>query len=98
MQAVVWLINTLFDIVFFIVIAHVIMSWLIAFNVLNLHQPFVRMVGQSLNSLLEPMLAPIRNLLPMMGGLDLSPLVLILLVQFLRILFNTEIVPVLLGV
>lgn len=66
------------DILWFIVIAHVIMSWLIGFNVLNRHQPIVRSIWNGLEGLLEPIYGPIRRLLPNMGGLDLSPLIVLL--------------------
>lgn len=60
---------------YYIVIAHVVMSWLITFNVLNLHQPLVYQIWSGLNRLLEPIYGRIRNFLPNMGGLDLAPLV-----------------------
>lgn len=66
-------------IVWFIVIAHVIMSWLINFNVLNRHQPLVWQIWNGLERLLEPIYRPIRRFMPDMGGLDLSPLVLIVI-------------------
>ncbi|MDQ7079812.1 MAG: YggT family protein [Paracoccaceae bacterium] len=59
----------------FIVIAHVIMSWLINFQVLNLHQPLVSQIWYGLNRLLEPIYGRIRRFLPDMGGLDLAPLI-----------------------
>ena len=65
------------DIAWFIVIAHVIMSWLINFNVLNRNQPLVWQIWTGLNRLLEPVYGPIRRFLPDMGGLDLSPIVVI---------------------
>ena len=67
------------NIMWFIVIAHVIMSWLIGFNVLNRHQPLVWQIWNGLERLLEPIYGPIRRVLPNMGGLDLSPLVLIVI-------------------
>lgn len=73
------------DVVWFIVIAHIIMSWLINFNVLNSNQPLVWQIWTGLNRLLEPIYAPIRRLLPDMGGLDLSPLILIVAIYALRI-------------
>ena len=67
------------DIVWFFIIAHVIMSWLINFQVLNLNQQFVAQVWYGLNRLLEPLYAPVRRILPNMQGLDLAPLVLSLI-------------------
>jgi YggT family protein len=75
----------LIDVVWFIIIAHVIMSWLISFNVLNRHQPLVWQIWTGLNRLLEPFYAPIRRFMPDLGGLDLSPLILLVLLYALRI-------------
>ena len=62
----------------FIVIAHIIMSWLISFGVLNMGQPLVAQLWDGLNRLLEPVYGPIRRALPQTGGLDLAPLIVIL--------------------
>lgn len=62
-------------IVKFFIFAHFIMSWLISFGVLNLHQPIVGQIWQTLSKLLEPIYAPIRRILPDFGGIDLSPIV-----------------------
>ena len=62
-------------IVKFFIFAHFIMSWLISFGVLNLHQPVVGQIWQTLSKLLEPVYAPIRRILPDFGGIDLSPIV-----------------------
>ena len=72
------------DVAFFIMIAHVIMSWLISFQVLNLHQQFVAQLWHGLNRLLEPISGPIRRILPDTRPLDLAPLVAILIVISLR--------------
>lgn len=69
------IIMSLLDIIWFIMIAHIIMSWLINFQVLNLHQPLVAQIWYGLNRLLEPIYSRIRQFLPDMGGLDLAPLV-----------------------
>jgi YggT family protein len=61
-----------------IIIIQAILSWLVAFNVVNMQNRFVRSVLEGLDRLLNPVLRPIRNRLPDMGGIDLSPLVLIL--------------------
>ncbi len=73
------------DVIWFIVIAHIIMSWLINFNVLNRNQPLVWQLWTGLERLLEPIYRPIRRILPDMGGLDLSPIVLIVAIFAARI-------------
>ena len=76
------------QIVWFIVIAHVIMSWLIGFNVLNRHQPLVGSIWNGLNGVLEPIYRPIRRVLPDMGGLDLSPLVLLVILYAIQVVIG----------
>ncbi len=70
--------------VFFIMIVHIIMSWLINFNVLNIRQDFVRSIWEGLNRLLEPVYQPIRGILPDTRPLDLAPLVAFLIVIALQ--------------
>ena len=70
------ILSLLLDVAFFIMLVHIIMSWLINFNVLNLRQPIVAQVWDGLVRLLEPIYAPIRRMLPNTGALDLAPLVL----------------------
>ena len=74
----------LLDVAFMILLVHVIMSWLINFNVLNLRQPLVASIWDGLSRLLEPVYRPIRRYLPNTGGLDLAPLVLFILIIILR--------------
>ena len=69
----------------FFVFAHVIMSWLINFQVLNTRQPLVAQIWYGLNRVLEPVYRPIRNMLPNLGGMDLSPIVLLLGLEIIRI-------------
>ncbi len=73
------------NIIWFFIIAHVIMSWLINFQVLNPYQPIVRQIWEGLTRLLEPIYQPIRRLLPPMAGLDLAPLVVLIAIYALRI-------------
>ena len=70
----------------FIVIAHVVVSWLVNFQVLNLRQPLVSQLWYFLNRLTEPMYRPFRRMMPDLGGLDLAPMVVILIIIGLRIL------------
>lgn len=74
------------DIAQFVIIAHIIMSWLINFQVLNLRQPLVASIWDGLNRLLEPLYSRVRRLLPNMGGLDLAPLIVLIAVYALRII------------
>ncbi|XWN32310.1 MAG: YggT family protein [Devosia sp.] len=69
-----------------VVIASVVFSWLYAFNVINSRNQIVNTIGRALYQLTEPVLGPIRRVLPNMGGLDLSPLVLLLGLFFLQTL------------
>ena len=75
MQSLYQIIMLIIDVVWFIMIAHIIMSWLISFQVLNLRQPMVNQIWNGLARLLEPIYAPIRRFLPNTGPLDLAPLV-----------------------
>ena len=68
------------DVVWFVMIAHIIMSWLINFQVLNLRQPLVWQIWNGLSRLLEPLYAPLRAVLPNTGGLDLAPLVVFIII------------------
>jgi YggT family protein len=72
------------DLYIWVVIAGAILSWLIAFNVVNTHNRFVYQVADLLYRLTEPALRPIRNILPNLGGIDISPVILILFLLFIR--------------
>jgi YggT family protein len=84
MYSLVWLIGTVIQIYIFILIVQVVMSWLIAFNVVNTRNRFVYTVADIAYKLTEPALRPIRRILPNFGGIDLSPVVLILLLGFIQ--------------
>ena len=72
------------NVIWFVMIAHIIMSWLINFQVLNLRQPLVWQIWNGLSRLLEPIYAPVRSMLPNTGGLDLAPLVVFVVVIVLQ--------------
>lgn len=84
MMSLIQILALLLDVAFFIMIFHIIMSWLINFQVLNLRQPLVAQIWDGLNRLLEPVYRPIRRMLPDTGALDLAPLVLFILIIILR--------------
>ena len=73
------------------IFAHFIMSWLISFQVLNIRQPFVAQVWYGLNKLLEPVYAPIRKVIPVMGGMDLTPLVALVGLEIIRIVLMNNV-------
>ena len=74
---ILWLVHTVIDIYFWIILAMVVMSWLIAFGIINRSNPYVRQIGYALDRLTEPLLRPIRRVLPDLGGIDISPIVLL---------------------
>lgn len=78
MRAILDVILIVLQIYTWIVIAAVVLSWLIAFNIINLRNDFVAMIANGVYQLTEPLLAPIRRKMPNLGGLDLSPLILLL--------------------
>jgi YggT family protein len=78
------LIDKVIDIYTWIVIAGAIMSWLVAFGVINVSNQFIRMVVDVLYRLTEPVLRPIRRILPNLGGVDISPVILLLGLFFVR--------------
>ncbi|KNX43253.1 MAG: YggT family protein [Roseovarius sp.] len=86
MQSLFQILMLLLDIVWFFILAHVIMSWLINFQVLNLQQQFVAQIWYGLNRLLEPIYSRVRQFLPPMSGIDLAPLVVLVAVYALRII------------
>jgi YggT family protein len=81
-----WLIDTVIELYFWVVIASVILSWLVAFNVINTRNSFVNQIGEFLYRATEPALRPIRGYVPNLGGIDISPLILLLLLQFARLM------------
>lgn len=91
MLSIIQILLLILNIVWFIIIAHLIMSWLITFNVLNLHQQFVAQIWYGLQRLVEPIYGPIRRFIPPMGGLDLAPLVALIAVAALRIILYNNI-------
>ena len=89
MYAILTLIDTVVDLYVYTLLAYVICSWLIAFKIINPWQPLVRQILSALSQLHEPLLSRIRGMLPDLGGLDISPIIVLLAVQFLRnILFE----------
>jgi YggT family protein len=90
--------QVLLTVVWYIIIAHAILSWLIAFNVINTHNDFVRQLWNGLTRLTEPLYRPIRRIMPDFGALDLSPLVVLILLYILSSIVIPRLALALMGV
>ena len=95
MVALFQLIDTVINIYIWLLIIWAVLSWLVAFNVVNTSNRFVYLAGDFLNRITEPALRPIRRLMPDLGGIDISPMILILLLIFLRNLLFYDVLPAL---
>ncbi len=93
MRALFYVIDLALQLYVWVVIAAVIFSWLVAFNVVNTRNQFVGSIGEFLYRLTEPVLRPIRNMLPNLGGIDISPVILFLIIVFIRYVIALYILP-----
>ena len=93
MRALFLVIDLALQLYIWLLIASAVLSWLVAFNVVNTRNQFVAILGDFLYRITEPALRPIRNLLPNMGGIDISPVILILIIIFLRYCIALYILP-----
>ncbi len=93
MYAIFWLIDTVLGIYIMLVLVQVVLSWLVSFNVVNTRNRFVYLVGDFLYRVTDPALRPIRRMLPSFGGIDLSPVILLLGLYFIRQLLIHDLAP-----
>ena len=93
MRAILDIVLIVLDLYIWLLIAAAILSWLIAFNVVNTRNQFVSAVSEFLYRITEPVLAPIRSVLPNLGGLDISPIVVILIIMFLERVITYYVYP-----
>ncbi|RVU16813.1 YggT family protein [Methylobacterium oryzihabitans] len=84
MRSLLWLIDNIITIYVYLLIASAVLSWLVAFNVVNVRNPIVSQIGDFLFRVTDPVLRPIRRVLPNLGGIDISPIILVLGLFFLR--------------
>ncbi len=82
MQAVIWLINEILNLYWWVIVIGAVLSWLVAFEVINTRNRFIAMVLDFTYRLTEPALRPIRRVLPDLGGIDISPVLLLLGIMF----------------
>jgi YggT family protein len=81
-------INVALDLYKWVVIIWVVLSWLVQFNVINSHNQFVRTIGRALDQVVEPALRRIRRFVPMMGNLDISPIILFLIILLVQLIIG----------
>ena len=85
MRALFLVIDLALQLYIYLLVAAAVLSWLIAFNVVNMRNQFVAMVADFLYRITEPALRPIRNLMPNLGGIDISPVILIFIIIFIQL-------------
>lgn len=95
--AIVWLVSNIINLMIWFIIAQAILSWLVAFDVVNYRNRFVYSVGSFLDQITRPLLEPFRRIIPSLGGIDVSPIAVILLLQFVNILFMRSAAPILMS-
>jgi YggT family protein len=93
MRAVLDIVLIVLDLYVWLLIASAILSWLIAFNVVNTRNQFVASIADFLYRITEPLLRPIRNIMPDLGGLDISPIILILIIMLIQRVISYYIYP-----
>lgn len=94
MRAILDLLMLVLDLYTWVIIASAILSWLVAFGVVNTNNDFVRAIYDFLQRITEPVLRPIRNIMPNLGGIDISPILLLLLIFFLQRVIVLYLYPV----
>jgi len=97
MRAILEIILLILDLYVWLLIASAILSWLIAFNVVNTRNQLVAGIAEFLYRITEPVLAPIRRMMPNLGGLDISPIILILIIYLIQKLLVYNVMPLVIG-
>ena len=84
MRAILDVLLIVMQLYMYVVVAAIVFSWLVSFNVVNMRNQFVAMVADFLYRITEPALRPIRNFMPNLGGIDISPVIVILIIVFIQ--------------
>lgn len=95
--AIVWLVNAVVQLVIIAILAQFVVNLLIAFDIINTRNRFVWQAKAFLDAVVNPMLRPFQRIIPILGGVDISPIVLLLAIQFLHLLFNRTVGPFLIA-
>ena len=93
MYPIIKIIDVVLNLYSYAVITQVILSWLVAFNVINTYQPLVRTIIEFLYRITEPVYARIRRFMPDLGGFDITPIILLLAIYFMRLVLWNTIAP-----
>ena len=93
--AIVWLVNAIISLMTWFIIGSAILSWLFAFDVVNPRNRFVGQIAYVLDTVTRPILGPIQRVVPPLGGIDITPIIALLALQFLSVLFNRTVAPML---
>jgi len=93
--AIIWLVNSIIGLMILFIVISAILSWLVAFDVINTRNRFVYSVLTFLDSVTRPLMEPFRRIIPPLGGIDISPIIVLLLLQFIRMVFNNTAAPAL---
>ncbi len=93
--ALVWLVNAVVTLMIWCIIASAILSWLFVFDVVNPRNRFVGQAAYVLDTVTRPIVGPIRRVVPPLGGIDITPIIALLALQFLSVLFNRTVAPML---
>jgi YggT family protein len=96
-SAIVYLVNAILSLVIWAIIIQAVLSWLVAFEVINTRNRFVYQFLHFLDAVVSPLMRPIQRIIPSLGGVDISPIILILLLQAVKIAFNNLLAPTLIG-
>lgn len=91
--AIAGLISTILSLLIFTLVAQAILSWLVAFNVINVRNQFVYQLIRFLDRITDPLLRPLRRFVPTFGGIDITPVILILILNFLQTWFRADLYP-----
>ena len=94
---IIQILQVLLDVAWWIIIVQFVLSILIAFNVLNTHSPFIRSLNYGLERVTDPIYRPIRRVVPVMGGIDWSPAIVLILIQILNIILNNVAMSIVSG-
>ena len=91
MVSLLLIVNLLLDVLKYIVIAQIVLSWLINFNILNIHQPLINQIWRGINQVLEPLYGQIRRRMPYTGAIDFAPLIVFIAILALQIIIRNNI-------